>query len=108
MTRARVGTIILRVGILCAVLGTSRLYAGDFSSYRGLALGMDLNVAAKQTGTKPAEVRLIHQRPALIQEMDWQPCPPVLADPVRADPVKEGLLCVYKGELFRVVVTYDR
>lgn len=31
MTRARVGVL----GILCGVIGTSMLYAGDLSSYRG-------------------------------------------------------------------------
>jgi hypothetical protein len=51
---------------------------------------------------------LVHQRPAVIQEMDWQPRPPVLANPVKADPVKEALLCFFNGELFRIVVTYDR
>ncbi|MGA2186011.1 MAG: hypothetical protein ABSH47_23575 [Bryobacteraceae bacterium] len=104
MTRARIGVIV----ILCGVLGTSMLYAGDSSSYRGLQFGMNLTTAAKQAGTKPADARLVHQRPALIQEMDWQPRPPVLAGPATADPVKQGLLYFFNGELFRIVVTYDR
>src|SRR5712691_3338561 len=83
MTRARVGTI----GMLCGVLGTSMLSGGDFSSYRGLQFGMNVSAAAKQAGTKLTEARLFHQRPAVIQEMDWQARPPVLADPVKIDPV---------------------
>lgn len=104
MTSARSGII----GILCGVLGTSMLYAGDFSSYRGLQFGMNLTAAAKQAGTKPTGARIVHQSPALIQEMDWQPRAPVRADPVKADPVKEGRLFFFNGELFRIVVTYDR
>jgi hypothetical protein len=99
MTITRATTVLL----LCAGLGTSILCASDFSSYRGFRFGMDLPTAAKQAGMKPSEARLVHQRPAVIQEMDWQPGSPILADPLR-----EKLLCFYNGELFRMVVTYDR
>ena len=40
--------------------------------------------------------------------MDWQSRLPGPADPLKADPVREGLLCFFNGELFRIVVTYDR
>lgn len=94
---------VLKNTIFCAVLGTSLVYAGDFSSYRGLQFGMNLSVAAKQAGMDPADVRSVHQRPAVIQELNWQ-----LRSPDLADPVKDRLLCFYNGELFRIVVTYDR
>jgi hypothetical protein len=95
------------IGLLLVALGTSAP-AADLSSYRGLHFGMDLAAAAKQAGTKTAEAKLIHQRPFRIQEMEWQPGPPVLADPIKADPVKDALLCFVDGQLFRIVVTYDR
>lgn len=104
MTRARIGII----GILCGVLGTSVLYAGDLSRYRGLQIGMSPTAAAKEAGTKPGDARLVHKRPALIQEMDWEPGPAGLVNPVKADPVRQGLLCFFNGELFRIVITYDR
>jgi hypothetical protein len=94
--------------LLCAALGTSTLCAGDFSSYRGLEFGMSLSTAANRVGTRPAEVTIVHQRPALIQEMDWRPQPIVPADPADVDPAKDGLLYFINGELFRIVVTYDR
>jgi len=96
------------IGIVCGLLATSILCAEDFSSYRGLQFGMTLPAAAKQAGTKPTEATILHQRPALIQELEWRPRPPVLADPVKADPVREGLLCFFNGDLFRIVVTYNR
>src|SRR5260370_2241535 len=40
--------------------------------------------------------------------MDWHPGSSVLPDPAKADPVKEALLCFFNGELFRIVITYDR
>jgi hypothetical protein len=96
------------IGILCGVLSASALYSADFSQYRGLQFGMSLAAAAKAAGTATAEVTIIHRRPALIQEVEWQPHPSFSSDPVNTDPVKQGLLCFFNGELFRIVVTYDR
>jgi hypothetical protein len=103
MTCARVATITLFV-----VLGTSMVCAADFSDYRGLRFGMDIAAATKAAGTTLSEVTIVHRRPALIQEIAWQPRSPVLADPAKAEPVKEELLCFFDGELFRIVVTFDR
>jgi len=94
------------IGILC---GGSLLTAGDFSAYRGLQFGMSLTTAATQTGTKLADVRVDHQRPAVIQEMDWRPRPLITLDtPASPDPVKDGVLSFFNGDLFRIVVNYDR
>ena len=99
---------ICAIGILCGVLSTSALYSGDFSHYRGLQFGMNLSAAAKAAGTTTAEAKPIHRRPALIQEMEWQPRLSFPPDPVNSDPVKQGLLCFFNGELFRMIITYDR
>jgi hypothetical protein len=99
-------TVALLTAALIFIPGL--LSAGDFSSYRGLQFGMNVSAAAKQAGTKPTDVRTAHERPALIQEMEWQPRSRFLADPAKADSVQDGLLCFYNGELFRIIVTYDR
>jgi hypothetical protein len=93
------------IGILC---GGSLLAAGDFSTYRGLEFGMTLTAAATQSGTKLADARTIHQHPSVIQEMDWRPRTAVVGDPAKVDPVKDGMLSFFNGELFRIVVFYDR
>ena len=98
-------TVAVLVGALFA---PGLLRAADFSSYRGLHFGMDLADASVQTGTRLTEARTVHPRPAMMQEMDWQLRPHILVDPLKSDPVKEGLLSFYNGELFRIVVTYDR
>ena len=120
MIRARIA-----LGILCGVLGTSMLRAGDFSSYRGFQFGMDVSAAAKQAGMNPSEAIVLHQHPALIQQLDWRPRWPIQAKQAladlnkvievepwiasgEADPVEDGLLSFYNGELYRIVVSYDR
>lgn len=69
---------------------------------------MTLAAAAKQTGTNPSDAKLIHQRPAVIQELEWQIDPPAFNDRAKADPVKNVRLSFLNGELFRMVVAYDR
>ncbi len=105
MNRTRIGIL----GILFGILGASALHAADLSVYRGLRFGMSLAAAAKQAGTNANDVRLVHQRPALIQEIDWRPHPPVvLSDPFRTDTVQQAQLSFFNGELYRIVVDYDR
>jgi hypothetical protein len=96
------------IGIFCTIAGPPLLYGVDFSTYRGLQLGMSISAAAHEVGMKSADAAVVHQRPAVIQEIQWQPQSPVLTDPLKADPMKEGLLYFYNGDLFRIVVTYDR
>lgn len=97
----------LVIALLCAALGTPVIRAADFSSYRGIQFGMDLSSAAEQAGTSPTEAKTIHERPAVIQEMDYRTgsLSATLRD---ADPVRDVALWFFNGELFRIVVTYDR
>jgi len=55
---------------------------------------------------EPSDVKVVHKAPAVIQEIDWQ-LRSQFAD-AKPDPVKEGLLSFYNGELSRIVITYDR
>ena len=55
----------------------------------------------KQAEMKISEAKTIHQRPAVIQDLEWRPrgFPPFR----RTDPVKDVLLSFYNGRLFRIV-----
>jgi len=94
------------IALLCGLVGTSMLSAADLSSYRGLKLGMSLAAASKLAGSRPTDARIVQKRPALIQEMNWE-LRPAQVNP-KPDPVKDGLLSFFNGELFRIIVTYDR
>lgn len=96
MIRARtfafsISTVLLLAPSLCA---------GDLSRYREFQLDSDLLGVARQAGMKPAEAKIIHQRPASIQELSWR------AEP--GDSVKGIVFSFYNGELFRMAVGYDR
>lgn len=78
----------------------------DLSQYREFKLGSDLATVAQQAGADPAQAKVIHRRPALIQELAWRPQP--LGYSNRTEPAKEVRFGFYNGELFRIVVSYDR
>jgi hypothetical protein len=82
------------------------IHAQDLSSYREFQFGMSLLAVAKQVNLQPSEAKEIHQRPAVIEELAWSQRS--LASSAQADPVKEVLFSFYNGELFRMLVTYDR
>jgi hypothetical protein len=58
------------------------------SRYGEFQIGMDLPAVAKQANRKPSEAKVIHQRPAVIQELQWQ-LDRFLRSLPQADPVQE-------------------
>ena len=77
----------------------SPLSANNLSEYRGFHLDADLAGVARQAGVTPADANVLHQRPALIQELSWRSEP--------GDSVSQIVFGFYDGELFRMVVNYD-
>jgi hypothetical protein len=103
-----IGIRFLTILLLYAALAPPLTRAQDLSSYRGFQLGMDLPAVVQQAEMKPSEVKLIHQRPAVIQELEWRPPHTLGGSLPNTDPVREVVLSFYNGELFQVVVNYDR
>src|SRR6266487_5409190 len=97
----------LTISIFWVVLTTPLTHAQDLSRYREFQFGMNVVAVAKQADVKPSEAKVIHQRPAVIQELEWRP-QRFLASSPQAEPVKEILFSFYNGELFRMLVNYDQ
>lgn len=97
-------TIIL--ALLGIALAAPSLYAQDLSTYREFRLGAKLSVVAKQVHLDPADAKTLHQRPAVLQELEWQAV--YLDSKQAADSVRNILFSFYNGELFGLLVTYDR
>ena len=96
----------LAVSIFCALLSMNLIYAQDLSRYREFQFGMNLPTVAKQADVKQSEAKAVHERPAMIQELQWRP-QHYLSASTQSDPVKDVLFSFYNGELFRMVVNYD-
>ncbi len=102
MTRIR----SLAVFIFWAALSASLIHAQDLCGYRGFQFGTNLVAVAKQTDMKPSEAKLLHQRPAMIQELWWYHH--LRSNSLAMDPVREVVFSFYNGELFRMVINYDQ
>ena len=91
--------------LLASVLTCVPTIAGDLSKYGVFKLGSDLKTVSKQLAVTPSQVKVIHRRPVLIQELEWR------SDAVgsaASNPAKRDLLfSFYDGELFRIVIKYD-
>ena len=57
--------------------------------------------------TLTGEAKLVHQRPAVIQELEWRPRSLYQADATQVESVRHSLLRFYNGELFQIGTTYD-
>jgi hypothetical protein len=88
-------------------LSASILSAADLSSYRGFTFGTNLPAVAKQADMKPSEARAVHERPELIQELEWQPRR-FPGPSAQLDSVDHILFTFYNGQLFRMLINYDR
>lgn len=94
--------------VVGTLLFAPSICAQDLSSYRGFRFGSDLKAIARQTQLNPSDAKTIHSRPALIQELEWRPGRTLGQSSVQPDSVKELLFSFYNGELFQIVVRYDR
>jgi hypothetical protein len=95
-----------QLALFCALLPLPLMAAEDLSKYRDFQLGSDLAAVVKLAGANPAEVKTIHSRPVLIQELEWRP--QSIGASTKTEPAKDVVFRFYRGELFRIVVNYDR
>jgi len=78
----------------------------DLSKYRTFALGSSLASVLKHTDQRPADVKLLHARPALSQELAWWPSPAAASS--RSDAIEQIVFSFHNGELYKLSVSYDR
>ncbi len=106
MTNLQKATSRTALALLTFALMSTATLAADLSRYRDFALGTDLATIAKQTDTSVSQAKVIHSRPALIQELEWSPQP--LGPSSKTESAKAVVFSFYNGKLFRVAVSYDR
>lgn len=98
------GVQLFVVGLACTVLSAPTGSAQDRAVYRGFRLGESLTTVAARAGIS-AEPRVVHRRPALLQDLMWQP--PVTDAAQPPDAVRKVVFSFYNDRLFRIVVDYD-
>jgi len=88
------------------MLSVGGLSAADLSQYREFRLGMDLQSVARLVKSEPSQAKVLHRKPALLQEMEWRP-QFLSANSSQSDPVRAGVFSFYDGALYRALITYN-
>ena len=94
---------------LALVWATHSLQGQSLSQYRNFELGSGLAAVTTATGAVGSEAKTLHQRPAVLQDLEWRP--PRWAPEGTApsnDPVERIIFSFYNDQLFRIVVDYNR
>lgn len=93
------------VSSLVAVMSAATA-PGDLSKYRNFRLGTNLTIVSKQVGANASQVKIVHRRPVLIQELEWRPEP--FGSGAQTEATREIVFRFHDGELFLITVTYNR
>jgi hypothetical protein len=94
-------TSLLTLGVMSAAEGVT-----DLSKYRDFQFGSNVSTVARQAGIDPSQAKVIHSRPALIQELEWRPQP--LGGASRTESVQLVVFSFCDGQLFQITANYDR
>jgi hypothetical protein len=98
-------------GVCCAaviVLLTLPLHGQSRSGYRDFQLGSDLSSVSTLASVAASEARIIHQRPAVMQELEWRrPYFVSGSTTPQNDPVRQIVFSFYDNQLSKMVVDYD-
>jgi hypothetical protein len=96
----------IATSMLCAALFSSLGAAQDLAKYRDFQFGMSLESVANQIHVNTSSAKTTHQRPALIQTLQWEQS--AYANPAsKADSLRNVRFDFYNNELSKMVVTYD-
>jgi len=92
--------------VLCFAFFSSLGIAQDLSKYRDFQFGMSLDSVAKQIQMKASDARTRHNRPALIQTLDWAQIG-YSETAAKIASVRGIRFDFYNGELSKMVLTYN-
>src|SRR5712692_8180833 len=104
MMRSLVISFVMTVMIL---LSAPLIRGQDLSRYRNFSFGMSFVELSKQVDSQPLQTKLIQKRPAVIQELTWWPRESS-GSSLQAEPIWQVLFTFHNGQLYRILVTYDR
>lgn len=89
-----------------ALLG-QRVDAQEFSRYRTFDLGASLASVSASAGVAASEVKTLHERPSVLQDLEWRPSRwNAETASASTDPVEQMVFSFYDDRLFRIVVDY--
>lgn len=96
------------ISVFCVAIASQGLQGQGLAQYRNFALGSDLAAVCDRAGVAASEAKTIHERPAVLQDLEWRPSRWIGGSTsVSTDPVEQVLFSFYNNQLFRIVVDYN-
>jgi hypothetical protein len=92
--------------VILSLAASSLATAGDLSSYRNFRFGMPLSAIAKEAAISPEGATALYTRPALIQELRWEPNKTGSGSP-GTDSVGFIAFDFCDNSLYQMTITYD-
>jgi hypothetical protein len=103
MMRART-LVICAFGIVFSIHG---IEGQSLLQYRNFTLGSNLTTISSATGMPASQATTVHQRPVLLQDLEWRPSRWIPgATEASTDPVEQIVFSFYDDQLFQIVVDY--
>jgi len=101
----RIRSVAFCAGALLLLAPTLR--AQELAKYRGFSVGMSVANVLKLSDQKLEDVKTMHVRPMLLQELTWWP-PGTPGHSSQYEGVEQILFDFSNGELYKMSVTYAR
>jgi hypothetical protein len=103
-------TTLCRVALIVALGVTLPASAQEQGQYREFQLGASVAAISALTDTRVADVTLVHERPAVMQELRWMPSSFGTAgrSPTRGKGLEQITFSFYENQLYRMMVDYER
>jgi len=96
------------VSAVCIVLAVSTVSSEELSRYREFQLGASLAAVTAVTQSSERDLKTVHSRPALLQQLEWRPRY-MRGTPVAGrDSINELMFSFVDDRLFRMSVAYER
>jgi hypothetical protein len=104
-----IGTKAFSIAGLCVVFFMLPLQAEERPEYRDFRIGSPLARVLTQVGLTPSSVSIVHERPALIQELQFT-TPFFIGDTnePRQDSVRQIVFSFVDDQLYRLTISYER
>lgn len=98
---------LLTLGLLVLVFAWP-LAAADPGTYRQFTLGTSTADVVARAGATQRDVKKLHERPALLEELSWRPPYTSGRNPADRDSVSGIVFSFIDNHLFKMVIDYDR
>jgi hypothetical protein len=102
-----IGSRTLGAGVLGLLLSAHAVHGQAVPLYRDFPLGANVASVSALAGVSASEAKTVHERPAILQDLQWRR-PYTSSGPAASlDPVQQIAFSFYNDQLFRLAIDYD-